>query len=183
MQLISPKLLKTKAKMTSKLEGICIKFTFNKIKTFEEVIDYKTIYDIHHKIQANASTIQSKLVRRQHGILKLVIQQNMYHTVTRHNFVGLTCPPQAAPVPQNTSADKTPNVDPTPWEQFWTVAPEGQWWIRIEAATPGLNKIKVLQVSIPSVHQLQQPCTIQPNPKPVWWPWDNILHGSGREQS
>ena len=46
--------------MTSKPEYIRSKFTFKKITKYEGVIDYKIIREIHRKIQANASIIQSE---------------------------------------------------------------------------------------------------------------------------
>ena len=45
--------------MTSKPEDILNKFPFKKKRKYEGVIDYKTIREIHRKIQANALTTQS----------------------------------------------------------------------------------------------------------------------------
>ena len=47
--------------MTSKPEDIRSKFPLKKITKCEGVVDYKIIRKIYHKIQANASTIQSEL--------------------------------------------------------------------------------------------------------------------------
>ena len=41
---------------------------------YEGVVDYKIIREIHRKVQANASTIQSELGRGQNGLLGLAMQ-------------------------------------------------------------------------------------------------------------
>ena len=68
--------------MTSKPKYIRSKLPFNKITKFEEVIDYKIIREIHRKIQAKMSTIQSELDGGKHGLLGLEIQPATYQTVT-----------------------------------------------------------------------------------------------------
>ena len=90
--------------MTSKPEDICSKFPFNKITKCEGVIDYKIIHEIHRKIQANASTIQSELGGGQNGLLGLEMQPDTYRTVIRQDFQRPVRPPQAAPVPTNADA-------------------------------------------------------------------------------
>ena len=72
--------------MTSKREDICRKFPFKKITKCEEVIDYKIIREIHCKIQANASTIQSELVGGQHGLLGMEMQPATYRTIIGKYF-------------------------------------------------------------------------------------------------
>ena len=67
--------------MTSKPEDIRSKSPFKKITKCEGIIDYKIIREIHRKIQANASTIQSELVGGQHGILRTEMQLATYQTV------------------------------------------------------------------------------------------------------
>ena len=57
--------------MTSKPEDISRKFLFKKTTRFEGVVNYKIIREIHHKIQANASTIQSDIGSGQCGLLSL----------------------------------------------------------------------------------------------------------------
>ena len=94
--------------MTFKPEDICSKFPFKKITKCEGVIDYKIIYEIHRKIQANASTIQSELVGGKNGLLGLVIQPATYRTVIGKYFQRLIRPPQAAPVPTNADAAEIP---------------------------------------------------------------------------
>ena len=94
--------------MTSKPEDIRSKFLFKKITEYEGVIDYKIIREIHRKIQANASTIQSKLGGGQHGLLGLVMQPATYRTVIGKDFQRPVRPPQAAPVPTNTDATEIP---------------------------------------------------------------------------
>ena len=90
--------------MTSKPEDIRSKSPFKKITKCERVIDYKIIREIHRKIQANASTIQSELGGGQHGILGLIMQPATYRTVIGKDFQRPVRPPQAAPVPTNTDA-------------------------------------------------------------------------------
>ena len=60
--------------MTSKPEDIHSKFPLKKITKYEGVVNYKIIREIHHKIQENASTIQSELGWGKHGLLGLAMQ-------------------------------------------------------------------------------------------------------------
>ena len=94
--------------MTSKPDDIRRKFPFKKITKCEGVIDYKIIREIHRKIQANASTIQSELGGGQHGLLGLAMQPATYRTVIGQYFQRLVRPPQAAPVPTNADASEIP---------------------------------------------------------------------------
>ena len=93
--------------MTSKPKDIHSKLPFKKITKCVGVIDYKIIHEIHRKIQANASTIQSKLEGGQHGLLGLEMQPATYQTVIGKYFQRVR-PPQAAPVPTNTDAAEIP---------------------------------------------------------------------------
>ena len=72
--------------MTSKPEDIRSKYPFKKIPKCEGVIDYKIIREIHRKIQANASTIQSELGVGQHGLFGLAMQPANYQTVIGKYF-------------------------------------------------------------------------------------------------
>ena len=49
-------------------------------------MDYKIIRKIHHKIQANMSTIKSELGGVQHGILGMAIQPGIHQTVIEHDL-------------------------------------------------------------------------------------------------
>ena len=73
-----------------------------------EVINYKIIHKILRNIQANASTIQSKLGGGHHGLLWLEKKQDTYRTVTGHEFAWQAIPPQAAPEPHNEYASEVP---------------------------------------------------------------------------
>ena len=86
--------------MTLKPKYICSKSPFKKIKMWG-VIDYKIIQEMHRKIQANASTIQSELGGGQHSLLGLVMQPATYQTVTGHDLHHSACPPQSDPIPAN----------------------------------------------------------------------------------
>ena len=94
--------------MTSKPEDIRRKLFFKKITKCEGVIDYKIIREIHRKIQANASTIQSELGGGQHGLLGMAIKPATYPTVIGKYLQRLFRPPQVAPVPTNTDASEIP---------------------------------------------------------------------------
>ena len=94
--------------MPSKLEDILSKSPLKKIAKYEGVIDYKIIREIHRKIQANTSTIQSELGGGQYGLLGMEMQPATYRTVIGKYFQRLVRPPQAAPVPNNTNADEIP---------------------------------------------------------------------------
>ena len=94
--------------MTSKTEDIRSKSPFKRITKYEGVIDYKIIRKIHLKVQANASTIQSELVGRQHGLLGLVMQPDTYRTVMGQAFQRPVRHTQAAPVPTNDDAAEIP---------------------------------------------------------------------------
>ena len=85
--------------MTFKPENIRSKSPFKKITKCEGVIDYKSIREIHRKIQVNASTIQSELGGGKHGLLGMAMQPS---------HKQLQCHPQAAPVPTNTDAAEIP---------------------------------------------------------------------------
>ena len=74
----------------------------------EGVIDYKIIREIHRKIQANASTMQSELGGGKHGILEMEMQPATYRTVIGQYFQRPFHPPQASPVPTNTDAAEFP---------------------------------------------------------------------------
>ena len=75
---------------------------------WEGVIKYKIIRKIHHKIQANTSTIQSKLGGGQHSLLGMAIQPATYHTVIGKYFQRPVRLPQEAPVTTNTDAAENP---------------------------------------------------------------------------
>ena len=94
--------------MTSKTEDICSKFSFKKITKCEGVINYKTIREIHRKIQANVSTIHSELGGGQHGLLGLAMQPATYQTAIGQDFQRPVLPPQEAPVPTNTDEAEIP---------------------------------------------------------------------------
>ena len=94
--------------MTSKPEDIFSKYPLKKITKCEGVVDYKIIREIHRKIQANASTIQSELGGGQHGLLGLEMQPATYGTVIGKYFQRPVRPPQAAPVPTNANAAEIP---------------------------------------------------------------------------
>ena len=94
--------------MTSKPEDIYRKSPFKKITKYEVVIDYKIIREIHYKIQANASTIQSELGGVKHGLFGLVMQRAIYRNVIGNDFQSPSRPPQADPVPANAAADEVP---------------------------------------------------------------------------
>ena len=94
--------------MTFKPEDIRSTFSFKKINKCEGVIDYKIIREIHRKIQANASTIQSELGGGQHGLLGLAMRPATYRILIGQYFQRPVRPPQAAPVPTNTDADEIP---------------------------------------------------------------------------
>ena len=78
--------------MTSKPEDIRSKSPFKKITKCEGVIDYKIIHGIHRKIQANASTIQSKLGGGKHGLLGMEMQPATYRTLIGQDFQCLVLP-------------------------------------------------------------------------------------------
>ena len=90
--------------MNPKPEDICSKSPFKKVTKCEGVIDKKIIRKIHRKIQANASTIQSKLGGERHGLLRMAMQPANYRTVVGQDFQRPVRHPQAAPVPTNTYA-------------------------------------------------------------------------------
>ena len=94
--------------MTSKPEDIHSKSPFKKITKWEGVINYKIIREIHRKIQANASTIQSELGEGQHGLLGLAMQPATYQTAIGQDFQRPVRPLQAAPVPTNVDSDEIP---------------------------------------------------------------------------
>ena len=94
--------------MSSKLEDNCSKSPFNKIIKYQGVIDYKTIREIHRKIQENASTIQSELGGGQHGLLRLVMQPDKYQTVTGKEFQHPSRPTKSDPVTANEATDEVP---------------------------------------------------------------------------
>ena len=72
--------------MNSKPEDIRSKFPLKKMTKCEGVIDYKIIREIHRKIQANASTIQSELGGGEHGLLGMAIKSSRYRTVIGKDF-------------------------------------------------------------------------------------------------
>ena len=72
--------------MNYKPEDIHSKLPFKKITKCEGVIDYKIIREIHRKIQANASTIQSELGGGQRGLLGMEMQPATYLTVIGQDF-------------------------------------------------------------------------------------------------
>ena len=78
--------------MTSKPEDIRSKLPLKKITKCEGVIDYKIIREIHRKIQANASTIQSELGGGKHGILGLAMKPATYRTVLGNIFSARSDP-------------------------------------------------------------------------------------------
>ena len=80
--------------MTYKPEDIHSKFPFEKITKCEGVIDYKIIREIHRKVQANASTIQSELGGGKHGLLGLAMQPSTYRTVIGQDFQRPVYPPE-----------------------------------------------------------------------------------------
>ena len=90
--------------MTSKPEDIRSKSPFKKITKCEGVINYKIIHEIHLKIKANASTIQSELGGGKHVLLRMEIQQAKYRTVIGKDFQRPDRPPQVDPVPTNAVA-------------------------------------------------------------------------------
>ena len=94
--------------MTSKPEDIRRKFPFKKITKCEGVINYKIIREIHRKIQANASTIQSELGGGQHGLLGLAMLPSTYRTIIGQEIQLPVQPPQEAPVPTNADAAEIP---------------------------------------------------------------------------
>ena len=75
------------------------KLPLKRIKTFEGVIEQNTIDKIHHKVQANVSTIQSKLDGGQSGLPGITTQKSTYQMVTGNEFLCLNCPLQSDPVP------------------------------------------------------------------------------------
>ena len=94
--------------MTSKPEDIRSKPPSKKMTKCEGVIDYKIIREIHRKIQANSSIIQSELGGGQHGLLGLAMQPDTYRTVIGQYFQLPVRPPQADPVPNNADAAEIP---------------------------------------------------------------------------
>ena len=90
--------------MTIEPEDICSKPPFKKITKCEGVIDYKTIREIHRKVQADTSTIQSEFGGGQHGLLGIAMEPATCRTVNGHDFKRLVLPPQATPVPANADA-------------------------------------------------------------------------------
>ena len=94
--------------MTSKPEDICSKLSFKKITKCEGVINYKTIREIHHKIQVNASSVQAELGGGKHGLLGMAMQPATYGTVIEQDFQCPVRPPQAAAVATNTDAAEIP---------------------------------------------------------------------------
>ena len=93
--------------MTSKPEHIRSKLPFKKITQCEGVIDYKIIREIHRKIQANVSTIQSELGEGQHDLPGLEMKTDTLKNVIRQDFQRLVRPLQPAPVPNNADAAET----------------------------------------------------------------------------
>ena len=79
--------------MIYKPEDICSKPP-PQLKKCEGVIDYKIIRKIHHKIQANASTILSELG----GLFGMAMQPATYQTGIENDFHRPSCFPQASPV-------------------------------------------------------------------------------------
>ena len=94
--------------MTFKPEDVCSKFPVKKITKCWGFIDYKIIHEIHRKIQANASTVQSELGGGNHGLLGLEMQPATYRTVSGKDFQLPALPPQTAPVPTNVAAAEVP---------------------------------------------------------------------------
>ena len=90
--------------MTSKPEYIHSKFTSKKITKCEGVIDYKIIREIHRKIKANTSTIQSELGGVHHGLLRMAIPPATYQTIIGHDFQHPARPPQASTLKSNVDA-------------------------------------------------------------------------------
>ena len=93
---------------TSKTKDIHSKSPFRKITKYEGVIDYKIIREIHRKIQAIASTIQSDLVGGQYVLFGIAMQLSTYRTVIGQEFWHPVRPSQIAPVPTNTDAAEIP---------------------------------------------------------------------------
>ena len=94
--------------MTSKPEYIRSKFSFKKTTKCEGVVNYKIIREIHWKLQANASIIQSELGGGQHGLLGMGMQLATNWTVIEKYFQRPFRPPQAALVPTNMDAAEIP---------------------------------------------------------------------------
>ena len=94
--------------MASQPGDIHRKLPFRKIEKYEGFINYKIIREIHRKIQANISIIQSELGKGHHGLLGLEIQPATYQTVTGKEIQWPAHPPQPDPVPVNAAADEVP---------------------------------------------------------------------------
>ena len=69
------------------------------------------------------------------------------------------------------SFSRSPKVDPIACDPSGPVAPNGEHRRHPQAATPGVTRLKILQVSFPSINQLCKPHTDRDHPAPIWWSW------------
>ena len=163
--------------MTPKPEDICSKHPFNTITKCEGVIDYKLIREIHCKIQANTSTIQSELGGGQSWF---PWSGNTTIHITNCNWAIFPAP---GPYPTSSSSDNrcgfswNTKVHPASCSPSGSMAPNGICGIYPEAANFRITGGELLQGATPGIHQLCQLHTCGTHPEPLSWSWDHITNG------